>query len=75
MFNLGLSPSVRQQRYAIGASSLDFEVVYYVLNPDYARYMDIQQAINLTLMERLDGEGINFAFPTQTLHIETARAA
>ncbi len=71
-------PDVRLDRThfkAIGASSLDFEVVYYVLNPDYARYMDIQQAINLTLMERLDGEDIRFAFPTQTLHIESARAA
>jgi len=53
----------------IGASSLDFEVVYYVLTPDYTQYMDIQQAINLQLIERLAVEGINFAFPTQTLHI------
>jgi small-conductance mechanosensitive channel len=59
---------------AIGASSLDFEVVYYVLSPDYTRYMDIQQAINLALMERLESEGISFAFPTQTLHIDRARA-
>ena len=71
-------PDVRLDRThfkAIGASSLDFEVVYYVLNPDYNRYMDIQQAINLTLMERLESEGIRFAFPTQTLHIESPRAA
>ena len=53
----------------IGASSLDFEVVYYVLDADYARYMDIQQNINLTLMARMAAEGIAFAFPTQTLHI------
>ena len=53
----------------IGASSLDFEVVYYVLVPDYNRYMDVQQAINLQLIERLDAQGIDFAFPTQTLHI------
>ncbi len=60
---------------AIGASSLDFEVVYYVLSPDYTRYMDIQQAINLALIERLEDEGISFAFPTQTLHIESVRTA
>lgn len=57
---------------AIGASSLDFEVVYYVLTPDYNQYMDTQQAINLTLIERLEAEGIEFAFPTQTLHIAKA---
>lgn len=53
----------------IGASSLNFEVVYYVLDPDMMRYMDTQQAINLALVERLHAENIDFAFPTQTLHI------
>jgi small-conductance mechanosensitive channel len=52
---------------AFGASSLDFEVVYYVLSPDFNRYMDIQQAINLELMERFESEGVEFAFPTRTL--------
>ncbi len=56
---------------SIGLASLDFEVVYYVLSPDFTRYMDIQQAINLDLMERLAADGIRFSFPAQTLHIET----
>ena len=50
-------------------SSLDFEAVYFVLSPDYNRYMDIQQAIWLTLVERFGAEGIGFAFPTRTLHV------
>ena len=58
----------------IGASSLDFEVVYYVLDPDYGCFMDIQQAINLHLIESLAKEGIDFAFPTQTLHIASPTA-
>jgi small-conductance mechanosensitive channel len=57
---------------AFGASSLDFEVVYYVPVPDYAAYMDAQQAINLALMEAFAERGIGFAFPTRTLHVETA---
>jgi small-conductance mechanosensitive channel len=44
--------------------------VYYVLSPDYAVFMDIQQAINLTLFRRLREEGMGFAFPTRTLHVE-----
>ena len=52
-----------------GDSSLDFEVVYYVLVPDYNAYMDIQQAINLELFRRLEAEGIDFAYPTRTLHV------
>ncbi len=54
-----------------GDSSLDFEVVYYVLQPDYGVYMDIQQRINLGLMRRFEKEGIGFAYPTRTLFIES----
>jgi small-conductance mechanosensitive channel len=53
-----------------GASSLDFEVVYYVHKPDYNVYMDIQQAINLGIMRRLLAEGMEFAYPTQTLYVQ-----
>jgi len=60
---------------AFGGSSLDFEVVYFVLDPDYNRYMDIQQAINLELVNRFAAAGIEFAFPTRTVHVETLPAA
>jgi small-conductance mechanosensitive channel len=52
-----------------GPSSLNFEVVYWVLSPDYNLYMDIQQAINLELFHRFSHEGIEFAYPTQRLYI------
>lgn len=52
-----------------GVSSLEFETVYYVLSPDYNRYMDIQQAINLRLHRTLAALGVEFALPTQTLLI------
>jgi small-conductance mechanosensitive channel len=55
---------------ALGASSLDFEVVYWVLSPDYTAHMDRQHAINLGLLRRFAEEGIDFAFPTQTLIME-----
>ena len=53
---------------AFGESSLDFEVVYYVLDSDYNIYMDIQQAINLNIMRSLEKLAVNLAFPTMTLH-------
>jgi len=53
-----------------GGSSLDFETVYYILVSDYGVYMDIQQAINFHIHERFEQEGIEFAYPTQTLFIE-----
>jgi small-conductance mechanosensitive channel len=57
---------------AYGDSALSFESVYYVLSPDYNRYMDIQQAINLRIHERFEGEKIEFAYPTQTLFLARA---
>ncbi|MBV6417895.1 MAG: hypothetical protein CMLOHMNK_02671 [Steroidobacteraceae bacterium] len=47
------------------ASSLDFEVVYFVLGPDYLLFADTQHAINLALLEAFAGRGIEFAYPTQ----------
>ena len=53
-----------------GDFALIFESVYYVHGPDYNVYMDIQQAINLHIHERFEQEGIEFAYPTQTLFLE-----
>jgi small-conductance mechanosensitive channel len=52
--------------------SLVFEVVYYVLSQDFALYMDVQQTINLAVKEAFDSRGIEFAFPTQTLYMQSA---
>jgi small-conductance mechanosensitive channel len=52
-----------------GDFSLDHEVAYYVNTADYNKYMDIQQKINLTLKEEFEKEGIEFAYPTQTIFL------
>jgi small-conductance mechanosensitive channel len=52
-----------------GLGTLDFETVYYVLSPDYNRYMDIQQAINLRLHRELERLGVEFAYPTQKVYL------
>jgi MscS family membrane protein len=54
-----------------GDFSLNYETVYYVLSSDYAAYMDIQQKINFALYDRFAEENIEFAYPTQTVHLET----
>jgi small-conductance mechanosensitive channel len=51
-------------------SSLRIESVYYVLDADYARYLDIQQTINLELLRRFAAEKIQFAFPTRMIVVE-----
>jgi small-conductance mechanosensitive channel len=55
---------------SFGDSCLDFEVVYWMLDPDFNKYMDTQQAINLELMRALATEGAGFAFPSRSVYIE-----
>jgi small-conductance mechanosensitive channel len=54
-----------------GESTLDFEVVYFVGLPDMLSHLNRLQAILLGLVRRFEEEGIDFAYPTRTLHIAT----
>lgn len=58
---------------AFGDSALLFEVVYVMTDPDYGRYMDTQQAINLEIMRRFEENGIAFAHPVRTVLLRDAR--
>jgi small-conductance mechanosensitive channel len=49
-------------------SALRIETVYFVLDPEYKQFMDVQQAVDLAVLRRFAAEGITFAFPTQTVH-------
>jgi small-conductance mechanosensitive channel len=60
----------RAHFFSYGDFSLDFEVVYYVMSSDYNKYMDIQQEINFAIKDEFEKQGIEFAYPTQTLFIE-----
>lgn len=50
-------------------SSMDVDVVYWMLDPSYARYMDTQQAINLAMLRQFNDAKIEFAYPTQTVFV------
>lgn len=54
---------------SFGDSALIFETVYYMLVPDYNAFMDTQERINLELYRRFGEVGIEFAFPTRTVHM------
>ncbi len=56
---------------SFGDFALIYEVVYYVLRPDYNTYMDVQQSINFRLIEEFQEAGIEFAYPTQQLYVTT----
>jgi len=52
-----------------GDFSLNFDIVYYIKTKDYEKYKDTQQAINFAIKEAFEKEGIEMAFPTQTIFI------
>lgn len=65
-------PSVEFDRAhfkAFGDSSLDFEIVYHINNPNFNAYMDAQQHFNFLIVERFGEMGVSIAFPTRTLYI------
>jgi small-conductance mechanosensitive channel len=53
-----------------GDSSLNVETVYWVETPVYLDFMNATQAINLKIKRRFEQEGIEFAYPTQTIFVE-----
>lgn len=53
-----------------GPSSLNFEVVYCVVKPDFNIYMDVQEAINQEIFRRFREEGIEFTYPTRTAYAQ-----
>jgi small-conductance mechanosensitive channel len=50
-----------------GESSFDFEVVYWMTDPDYNLFMDVQQSVNLAMIRSLSSAAIHFANPTRTI--------
>ncbi len=57
-----------------GDSSLDFEIAYYVSSNDYIKAMTIQENINLNIIKDFEKEGIGFAFPTRTIHVNSQQS-
>lgn len=65
----------RSHFLSYGDFSLVFETVYFVLDDDFNKYMDINQAINLYLYDVFAKEGISFAYPTQSLIVRNSAIA
>lgn len=52
------------------AASLNIVVYYWFTPPDWWEYLAFTDKFNLELLRRLNDEGIEFAFPTQTLYVK-----
>ena len=51
------------------ADSLNILVIYWYHPPEYWDYLEHARWVNIQIMERFNAEEIDFAFPTQTLHL------
>lgn len=58
-----------------GDSALIYDIVYFMLVPDYVAYADVQHAVNLELIDTFAEKGIEFAFPTRTVHVHRVAGA
>ena len=56
------------------SSSLDFKCMYWYHPPAYWDYMEFTERLNLEILTRFNEAGIEFAFPTQTIHLAKAGA-
>ncbi len=50
-----------------GDSSLNFEICYWVNNPAYKEYLDLQENLNQVIFKKFREEGISIAYPTRTI--------
>ena len=50
--------------------SLNVYMSYWVKPPDYWLYHEVNERVNLEIMKRFETEGIEFAFPSQTLYVK-----
>jgi small-conductance mechanosensitive channel len=55
-------------------SAVRIETVYFILDPEYKVYMDIQQAINLEILRQFNSEQLKFALPSRTVYHEGPNA-
>ncbi len=54
-----------------GPSSLDIQVIYVTLTPDFVEHLKVRQRLNVAIMRIIESRRLSFAYPTQTLHVES----
>jgi MscS family membrane protein len=67
----GLNPDFPPRVYFsdFASTSLDILVIYWYHPPDYWKYMEFSERLNMDILKRFNEAGIDFAFPTQTVYL------
>ena len=63
------STDARVRFVGFGSSSLDLEVLAYILATDYAVFLGIQEDLLLRIMDIIEASGTSVAFPSQTTYV------
>lgn len=68
----GMDPELPPKVYfnEFNAASLNLIMLYWYHPPDYWAYMEFTEKVNHQIFERFNNAGIEFAFPTQTIHLK-----
>jgi small-conductance mechanosensitive channel len=75
---IGEYPQARFERchlMTLGESNLQFELSYFVQQPNVNSPLDLQQSVNLRIIDELRRLGVEFAYPTQLVYTDGQRAA
>jgi len=59
---------------SFGASSIDIELMFYLKVYAYGSQVDAQHAIVMDIIALAEEVGVEFAFPTRTVHVQPAEA-
>ena len=62
--------SVLVELSGFGASSIDLLVSAYLRTADMTRFLQMQNDLNLDLMDLMQKNGVDFAFPSTTVYLE-----
>ncbi len=60
----------RAHLQSFGDFSINYEIVYFLEDPDYVLYMSTQQQICFEIYDYFEKNNIEFAFPTQTIYVQ-----
>jgi len=53
-----------------GESSMDIMLQFFTVTTDWQKYLEVKEKVMFSIMDILESENVETAFPTRTLHIE-----
>lgn len=65
-----INGETRVKMHEFDPSAISIMVIYYVDTMEYDVYLDVRQEINYKILDIVESNGCNFAYPTQTVFVK-----